>query len=114
MTIQDAVSIVKSRAVGGYMLSDDVYQQTIDFHKGDDERFWEVCKSVASSGVVIVDNCMEEAYKIFNNLDHAGQNENATDFEVMISTITSKIETDVRKKTGRLMKCGCVFGVLSK
>ena len=114
MTIQDAVSIVKSHAVGGYMLSDDVYQKTIDFHNGDDERFWEVCKSVASSGVVIVDNCMEEAYRIFNNHDHDGQDESGNDFEVMISTITSNIETNVRNKTGRLMKLGCVFGVLSK
>ena len=114
MTVQDAVAIVKNHAVGGYVLSDDVYQKTKDFHNGDDKRFWKVCKSAALSGVVIVDNCMEDAYRIFNNLDHAGQNENANDFEVMISTITSKIETNVRKKAGRLMMCGCVFGVLSK
>ena len=112
MTFEEAVSKAHSKCVGTYVLSDDIYDCTKEFHNGELEKFHRVCEVLSSMGMDVVDRCVEILYRIVFNVDHEGEVEGADNPEVQISLVEDCILNGVRNKGGHLMRCGNLFGIM--
>ena len=67
----------------------------------------------AAKGVDVVDDCIENVYKIIFNVDHDGEVLDEKDAKALIGYIRGMITSEVSTRRGMLMQSGIVFGIVS-
>ena len=112
MTIEEAIGKAKCCACLSYMTSEKVYEITQPYHKGDKELFVNVCRAIASQGIDVVDDWVENAYKIVFNIDHEGESLDEKDAKTLIEYVKGIIDSVVIPRKGRLQHAGIVFGIV--
>jgi hypothetical protein len=113
MTIDAAVKTVMSYAVTSFVTSEKVFEGTAPYHNGRNDLFVDVCKAIAAKGVDVVDDCIENVYKIIFNVDHDGEALDEKDAKTLIEYVRGMITSEVVDRKGKLMQAGIVFGIVS-
>ena len=114
MTLDEAVKTVKFYICAQtYITSDKVYEKSKLYHNGDNNLFVEVCKKIASEGIDVVDDCFEDAYKIIFNIDNEGESLGESDAKTLIERVKEVINSNVSSESGKLMRAGYIFGIVS-
>ena len=114
MTFDEAVKTVKFYICAPtYITSENVYEKSKSYHNGDRNLFIEVCKKIASEGVDVVDDCFEDAYKIIFNIDNEGESLGDRDAKTLIERVKEVINLSVSSESGKLMRAGYIFGIVS-
>lgn len=113
MTFDAAVETAMSYAVTSCVTSEKVFEVTTPYHNGDNNLFVDVCKAIAAKGVDVVDDCIENVYKIIFNVDHEGEALDEKDAKTLIEYVRGMITSEVVDRKGKLMQAGIVFGIVS-
>ena len=112
MTIEEAIGKAKFYACSSYLTSEKVYEITQPYHKGDNELFVHACRAIASQGIDVVDDCVENAYKLVFNIDHEGEALDEKDAKTLTEYVKGIIDAEVIPRKGRLQQAGIVFGIV--
>ena len=113
MTIEEAIEKAKFYACSSYLMSEKAYKITQPYHKGNNKLFVHVCRAIASQGIAVVDDRVENAYKIVFNIDHEGEALDENDAKTLIECVKGIIDKEVIYRKGRLQQAGIVFGIVS-